>query len=361
MSFKDAKDVPFTFGVRLGIVFIIQSASLSLLAVTALLLYIVWTSNLFRRSPPARNVRSHIHYYFVNLLISDLIQAIGGIINIKWVKDATVLAGPLCTAQGILKQVGDVGVALTTTVIAIHTVCVLAFLWHPPHKIVAMSILFIWTFISLAVGLGVASHRSQPYYGPTQYWCWITSSFDAERLWLEYFWMYLAAFVNLICYATIALVIKGVIVFDGLKVRIPRKEDRVDHIIATLVETDARQSSAIASQMLLYPAVYIITVSPIAVVRWMAFSGKTVPFAATACAGIVFSSSGLFNVILYTKTRPKLLASRRFMARTTLRLPTEDRNFDLARNVQTRSEHGDTKRLWTELPQLPSRTVPHEV
>lgn len=59
-----------------------------------------------------------------------------------------------------------------------------------------------------------------------------------------------------------------------------------------------------------YPVVYIVTVSPIAVVRWMAFSHQNVPFAATAFASILFSSSGLFNVILYRFTRPKLMPHR---------------------------------------------------
>jgi hypothetical protein len=47
-----------------------------------------------------------------------------------------------------------------------------------------------------------------------------------------------------------------------------------------------------------------------AIVRWMAFSGKSVPFEATAFASVLFSSSGLLNVILFTSTRPKLMPTR---------------------------------------------------
>lgn len=59
-----------------------------------------------------------------------------------------------------------------------------------------------------------------------------------------------------------------------------------------------------------YPAVYIIAVAPMAIVRWMAFSGYIVPSAATLIASILFSFSGLFNVILYASTRPKLMPTR---------------------------------------------------
>ena len=94
---------------------------------------------------------THVHYYFLSLLVSDLIQAIGellcgcwlrkdlidvlllwlgGILNIKWIQEAvclcpfgimtTTLIGALqavmevtqCMVQGIFKQLGDVGVAL---------------------------------------------------------------------------------------------------------------------------------------------------------------------------------------------------------------------------------------------------------
>lgn len=55
---------------------------------------------------------------------------------------------------------------------------------------------------------------------------------------------------------------------------------------------------------------YTITVLPIAVVRWSAFSSNNVPFAATIVADVLFASSGLLNVILFAITRPALLPSR---------------------------------------------------
>jgi len=55
----------------------------------------------------------------------------------------------------------------------------------------------------------------------------------------------------------------------------------------------------------------------------MSFNNDRVPFAATAFASVLFSSSGVLNVILYMATRPKLLPNRRDTA-ITLNSPTRD-------------------------------------
>jgi len=301
---------PFGFGVRLGIVFIVESACLSAAAVTSLLLYIAYSAiKLKRGASRTWTVSTHIHYYFVNLLVSDLIQAIGGIMSIKWIVDAGVTEGTLCTAQAIFKQMGDVGVALTSLTIALHTFCVLVFGFRSPPKTAIIVIATIWTFIALIVGLGVSTHRGEVYYGNTQYWCWITKDFSKQRIALEYFWLWLAAFGNIIIYASLFLVVKGIIVVRGSKIHLRGRKDRYYNRYAT-PRDEGNKSSAIAMQMLFYPAVYIVTVFPISVVRWMAFSGKSVPFPATAFATVLFSSSGLLNVILFKFTRPTLMPNR---------------------------------------------------
>ncbi|ESK97967.1 hypothetical protein Moror_905 [Moniliophthora roreri MCA 2997] len=263
----------FSFGTRLGLVFIVEFASLSAIAVVSLLLYILYSAVTIKRGASrAWTVSTHVHYYFVNLLLSDLIQAIGAIFNVKWIAEAKVTEGTTCTVQGIFKQIGDVGVALTSLAIATHTLLVLVFRVHSRPRTALVVLAVIWIFIALIVGINMGVHRGQRYYGNTQYWCWITEQYAEERIGLEYLWMWLAAFMNLVCYVLIALVLKGS--------NIP------------------------------YPLIYIVTVFPIAVVRWLAFDGTEVPFEATTFAAILFSSSGLFNTLLFAWTRPKLLPYR---------------------------------------------------
>ena len=51
-----------------------------------------------------------------SLFVFDLLQAIGGILHIKWAHDGIVATGHYCTAQGIIQQMGQLGVALITLV-----------------------------------------------------------------------------------------------------------------------------------------------------------------------------------------------------------------------------------------------------
>jgi hypothetical protein len=48
-------------------------------------------------------------------------------------------------------------------------------------------------------------------------------------------------------------------------------------------------------------------VLPIGIVRIHQFVSSTVPFPAVVFAGVLFSASGFFNVVVYTLTRPALL------------------------------------------------------
>ena len=55
----------------------------------------------------------------LSLFVYDLLQSVGGILSIRWAHDGMVTSGPYCTAQGIIKQMGTLGVAL------INLVCIL--------------------------------------------------------------------------------------------------------------------------------------------------------------------------------------------------------------------------------------------
>jgi hypothetical protein len=56
-----------------------------------------------------------------------------------------------------------------TQVIALHTFFVLVFHWSPSRAVAILVVTTIWVFIALVVGISVATHRGQGYYGNTQY------------------------------------------------------------------------------------------------------------------------------------------------------------------------------------------------
>lgn len=61
--------------------------------------------------------------------------------------------------------------------------------------------------------------------------------------------------------------------------------------------------------MLVYPIAYTTLILPIAISRFLAWSGRDVPFATTIFADIVFLFSGFVNVLLFITTRRILPAS----------------------------------------------------
>jgi len=356
----------FTFGTRLGLAFAVQAASCSAILVSSLLIYILYSAVTIKRGASRTwNVSSHVHYYFVNLLFFDLIQAIGGIMDAKWVAEGIVKEGLVCTAQGILKQMGDVGVALSTAAIALHTFSVLVLRRHPPTRLAFLFLFLIWLFIGLIVGLSLATHKGKDYYGNTVYWCWITGNYSFQRIALEYFWLWLAVLINVFCYGIMALVVKGALVIDGAGWRYLgwRHQKRMSLGVVTdlnLTGQDRVESSAVATHMLFYPLIYIIAVTPITVVRWLSFAGSDVPFPATAFASITFGSSGVFNVLLFALTRPKLLPHREHRILRSISSSQAGRGSPLstvaARNTPI-DQFGDVSMNWKITP----RTIPSEL
>ncbi|KAL4070845.1 hypothetical protein J3A83DRAFT_4245860 [Scleroderma citrinum] len=299
-------------GTRIGMVFVVEASAASALAVTGLLLYIAYSAIAIQRNASQRwSPETHIHYYFLNLLICDLILSIGGLLNIKWIIEARVYPHAFCTVQGLVKHVGDVGVALSTMAVALHMLAVLVFHWKSPPKFALIGLAIIWLVIIVLVVVPNAVQHN--IYGPTGYWCWIEED-TMEQIGLDYIWMWLAATLNAIAYLFLILVMKRVILLNSNGFRWQGKPERIPirSSMGALNSTEHTQEERVrASQMFFYPLVYIIVVLPISAARFSAFRGHTVPFAVTAVADTVFGSSGLFNVVLYALTRPRLMPRTR--------------------------------------------------
>jgi len=178
-------------------------------------------------------------------------------------------------------------------------------------------------FIVLVIGISFAAHQGQVYYGNTGYWCWITHQYPGERIGLEYLWMWLAAFIDIFVYIFLALVVTGFVAANEGRIRINASRQPVSINLSsrrgTAMGTDR---TIMAIKLLFYPAVYIFTVLPITVVRFIIFHNPNshVPFVAIVFASMLFSSSGLLNVILFALTRPKLLRVREHPTPTPIRL-----------------------------------------
>lgn len=80
------------FEVQVGMAFMVMASAASALAVGGVLLYIGYSAVAIRQNASRRwSTATHIHYYFLNLMISDFILAMAGLLDIKWIVEAASL------------------------------------------------------------------------------------------------------------------------------------------------------------------------------------------------------------------------------------------------------------------------------
>ncbi|KAF8502194.1 hypothetical protein F5888DRAFT_1918902 [Russula emetica] len=219
--------------------------------------------------------------YMFSLFVFDILQAIGGILNIKWAHNGIVTTGPYCTAQGLFQQIGELGVALITLLLAVHTFVAAVLPGDLEAHGVSFSLVCLaCVFVILWVAISASNHKKN-YETPTPYWCWISPQFPGERLGGEYIWMWIALLASAILYNSLYFWAEGFwSVDDGYRFHC-------------------------------YPLAYSLVVIPITTARWLLFSHHNVPPAATFFADSMFHLSGAINVLLFLIIRPKLLLFRR--------------------------------------------------
>ncbi|KAI9435758.1 hypothetical protein H4582DRAFT_2168107, partial [Lactarius indigo] len=222
--------------------------------------------------------------------------ALGGFLDIRWIHDGIVTPGPYCTAQGIIQQIGELGVALITLIIAIHTFVVA--LWNVGARacrfafgIVALASLFN------ALWVVVGNHVHKNFETPTPYWCWVGPEYKLERLAGEYVWIWTALFASAMMYIPLYFWAKGRLSADPdkwYKFRLSESDDGYTQRRAAL-------------GLLFYPLAYSFMVLPLSVARWSLFDHKNVSTGGTVFAVSVYNLSGAINVLLFLIVRPQLL------------------------------------------------------
>lgn len=263
------------------------------------------------RSPDEHKfIRTHVAAYFFSLLLCDLAQGIGALLNTRWIAEGGLEIGSYCTAQAAIKQTGNVGTALWSFVIAVHTFDVLFLRWHIADYVCYGTLVGVWAFLGFIVILGpsvIESRERGPFYGISGYWCWITAAYPVERYALEYLFMFASAGLSFILYFLVFLRLRGNVSVSGWHIRFHRVQNGPggDNSNNGLFHDGRRDPHLmqVARQMLWYPVAYTILVLPIAAARFSAFNGQTVPLAVTIFTSSIFMLSGFVNAVLFTTTR----------------------------------------------------------
>ncbi|KAF8685421.1 G protein-coupled glucose receptor regulating Gpa2 [Rhizoctonia solani] len=293
--------------------------------------------------PMVQGIRSFTHsalgVFLCSLLISDMIQGAAFAINFKWAADGSVHSGLACTAQGAVSQFGDLGSALWSLAISMHTFSLLFLVQKPPVWLTWMIFIVGWVLIAVLPILGPYGiqklETKGEFYGVSGAWCWIGHGYQLERFLYVYMWIFLSLVTSLILYGLVYLRFSGRLVLkkgrfhwsskptgwsSGLfssGVHEPTATSRPYSTFQShspsqrMTESEkngiGKHLKSISKRLMLYPLVYSVVTLPVAACRIGAVSGWKPPLPMYIFAGISFTSSGLTNVILFIVTRHALL------------------------------------------------------
>ncbi|KAF8274486.1 hypothetical protein EI94DRAFT_1696019 [Lactarius quietus] len=292
-----------THGQSIGLALTAEASFISLTAVIVVFILIGRNVLRYRRVLPNGDwtlFQEPADIYMFSLFVYDILQAMGGILDVRWAHNGIVTTGSYCTAQGIIQQIGELGVALLTLILTTHTFAVALWKVGIRARNFAFGVVTLASlFITLWVGIGNGIHNHKHYETPTPYWCWIGPGFNGERLAGEYIWLWIALFASVVMYIPLYFWTKGRLSID------PERWYRF-----RLIESDERyQVRRAALGMLFYPLAYSLMVLPLSITRWSEFKNEHehVPSAATFFGVSVFNLSGAINVLLFLIVRPQLL------------------------------------------------------
>ncbi|KAF8334923.1 uncharacterized protein EI90DRAFT_3048911 [Cantharellus anzutake] len=206
LSFRD------DFQLRAGILLISEIGLVTFVLASSLLVYSLRQVRKKRRESrnrvPGSGVEPQlqpISVLFLCAIFTDTIHGISNTLSIKWAYAGKVTEGSYCTAQGVLRQIGYLGVGWYTIAIAVLTYLqVFHSKWlgtRGARIFVAGSICFITTFTALITAVPAAVIRS--YYGSTGLWCSISADHWKARVGTIHASLILAALVTILAYGMV--------------------------------------------------------------------------------------------------------------------------------------------------------------
>ena len=159
-------------------------AVMSLISVTALLIFI--THRLISWRKHYKEYVGYNQYVILiyNLLLADLQQSIAFSISFHWLRIGKILAPTApCWIQGWFLHIGDVASGLFVLAIAVHTWLGVTKGYKLPYNWFVVSIVAIWSFALLLTLLGPAMYQ-ETYFARAGGWvsCTNDSSCKAQPL-----------------------------------------------------------------------------------------------------------------------------------------------------------------------------------
>ncbi|KAJ4469961.1 hypothetical protein C8J55DRAFT_460013 [Lentinula edodes] len=202
---------------RIGVICISITGLISLLSILSLFV--------FRPLKSTTYARTHLFGYLTSLLVGNAMIAAATVMSFDWIAHGGVQVGGVCTAQGALKQAGNLATALWSFIIALHLFNIL-FLRSPASM--------RWFWLATILGWGVVAgivvigpmviqqtKQRGRYFGipgsGNRAECWITDGYKDEQVFLEYFLELLSAALSCILFTFVLLRVRGNLILVNVK------------------------------------------------------------------------------------------------------------------------------------------------
>jgi hypothetical protein len=177
-AFPNSLD-PLPLVYRHGLIPVALCAMMSLISVTALLVFITHRLVSWRR-----HYKEYVGYnqYVIliyNLLLADLQQSIAFSISFHWLRIGKILAPTApCFIQGWFLHIGDVASGFFVMAIAIHTWLGVMKGYRMPYRWFVVSIVGIWVAALILTLIGPALYRNSFF---TRAGGWVSRGVDIRR------------------------------------------------------------------------------------------------------------------------------------------------------------------------------------
>ncbi|CAI6336075.1 unnamed protein product [Periconia digitata] len=251
---------------------------------TSITLIFLLTYRLIRWQLKAKRTSQFVFLIF-NLLWADIQQSLAFLLNVEWLRlDSVVVGSPICFTQGWLISTGDLSSGVFCTAIGFHTFASVICNYRLKQRNFYLTILALWVFVYSISAIQVIMYP-RDIYVRSGVWCWVHHDLKDLRLWTHYIWIFTFEFGNVIIYALMYYILLN-------RIR-----------SGYYTDTEAQRVRSIANLMISYPVIYVVCTLPLASARMAAMGGNPPSHARLCLAGLMITSNGWLDVLLYTLTR----------------------------------------------------------
>jgi len=288
-------DLSYSDGQKTGVMVIALSGLTSLTAIVSLFV--------FKRPQRRTFQNTQMFGYFMSLLFSNILQAIGSVVDFEWVARGGVSSNGLCSLQGGIKQAGNLGTSIWSLIIGVHLYHILFLRIRATKGVFVGALISAWSLILVLILVGrfaIQQPDKGPYFGIAGSSCWIGSNYGVEQMVMDYLFSFISIGLGFILYALVLLRIRGYLVRDRYhKWRLNFGGKENEWKLSITQDTMSTSSmNRVAQKLVWYPVSYTLILIPITVVRLVEFNGTTVPFWIVTTAAVIFNLMGFVNVIL---------------------------------------------------------------